>query len=47
MFFTLTSQEPDQWEPETGDEAGIEEEEVVLIIIYLKDVYQDVLSLFL
>ena len=32
---TLTSQEPDQWEPETDDEAGIgEDEEVVLIIIF-------------
>ena len=34
-FLTLTSQEPDQWEPETDDEAEIEQvdKKVVLNLI--------------
>ena len=31
-FFTLTSQEPDQWEPETDDEVGIEQDEEVTLL---------------
>ena len=31
-FFTLTSQEPDQWEAETEDEVGIEQNEEVMLL---------------
>ena len=36
-FFTLTSQEPDQWEPETYDEAGMGQDEEVVLIITFKE----------
>ena len=31
-FFTLTSEEPDRWEPDTDDEVGIEQDEEVMLL---------------